>query len=188
MRALLTGRLCSLVIVVAAAVESIGAPAGHDGAEKIKRPLSARIDITHKIETADPIGNVIVKYADGTEDKWTDKGNCSTPKISSSGMVGWIVYSLQKDGKSIEMYGELPINGKVSICEEGKVLATVSATKPFIEQWGFSQDNRHIVIKSRGAHGPATIQLFGLKDGPAEATVDAYSENLPEWARPYKDD
>ena len=188
MRTVLTGRLCSLVIVAAAAVESIGAPAEDEAAEKIKRPLSTRIDVIHKIDTADPIGNVIVKYADGTEDKWTDKGNCSTPKVSSSGMVGWIVYSLQKDGKSIEMYGELPINGKVSISEKGKVLATVSTTKPFIEQWGFSEDGRYIVVKSRGAHGPATIQLFAVKDGPAEAAVDAYSENLPEWARPYKDD
>lgn len=188
MRALLTGRLCSLVIVVAAAVESIGAPAEDEGAEEIKRPLSARIDVIQKIEAADPIGNVIVKYADGTEDKWSDKGNCSTPKVSPSGMVGWIVYSLKNDGKSIEMYGELPINGKVSLCEKGKVLATVSTTKPFIEQWGFSQDGRRIVVKSRGAHGPATIQLFAIKGGPAEAAVDAYSEHLPEWARPYKDD
>jgi hypothetical protein len=188
MRGPLIGRLCSLSIVATAAVESIGAPAENEGAEKIKRPLSARIDVIHKNETADPIGNVIVKYADGTEDKWTEKGNCSTPKVSSSGMVGWIVYSLQKDGKSIEMYGELPINGKVSICEKGRVLATVPTTNPFIEQWGFSQDGRHVVVKSRGAHGPATIQLFAIKNGPAEAAVDAYSENLPEWARQYKDD
>lgn len=188
MRALLTGSLCLLAIVAMAVVESLGAAAENEGAEKIKRPVSARIDVIHKIETADPIGNVIVKYADGTEDKWTNRGNCSTPKVSSSGMVGWIVYSLRKDGKSIEMYGDLPINGKVSICEKGTVLATVSTTKSFIEQWGFSQDSRHVVVKSRGAHGPATIQLFAIKDGPAEAAVDAYSENLPDWARPYKDD
>jgi hypothetical protein len=40
---LLTGRLCSIVIVAAAAVESIGAPAENERAEKIKRPVSARI-------------------------------------------------------------------------------------------------------------------------------------------------
>ena len=39
----LTGRLCSIVIVATAAVESIGAPAENEGAEKIKRPVSGKI-------------------------------------------------------------------------------------------------------------------------------------------------
>ena len=89
------------------------------------------------------------------------------------------------------MYGNPPNtlaeNGRVSICEKGKVLATVSTTKAFIEGWGFAADGRHFVVKSRGAHGPASIQLFAFRDGPAEATVAAYAENLPDWARPYKE-
>jgi hypothetical protein len=188
MRAPLTYRLCSLGTIAALAIGALGARAGNEGAEKTKRPVSARIEAMHKVGIGDPIGNVIVKYADGTEDQWTVKGNCSNPKVSPSGVVGWIVYSLSKDGESIKLYGDLPVNGKISICEKGNVLATVSTTKAFIEQWGFAADGRHFVAKSRGAHGPASIQLFAFKNGPAEAAVEAYSEDLPDWARSYKDD
>jgi len=183
MRSPLTYVLCTLATL---AIGIPGVRADNEGAEKTKLPVSARIEVVHKMDVGDPIGNVIVKYGDGTEDQWTVKGNCSTPNVSPSGVVGWVVYSLK--GKSIELYGDLPVNGKVSICEKGKVLATVSTTKPFIEQWGFTEDGRHFVVKSRGAHGPASVQLFAFKPGPAETTVEAYSDDLPDWARPYKDD
>jgi HAMP domain-containing protein len=61
------------------------------------------------------------------------------------------------------------------------------AAKGFIEGWDFTQDWERLVIKSRGAHGPATIELFSLRDGLAIEAVQAYEKNLPDWAAPYAD-
>jgi hypothetical protein len=190
MRTRWISRLGTAAIMAALTIGSL-ARADNEGAEKTKLPVSARIALVHKMANGDanpfPIGNVIVKYADGTEDQWTLKGNCSDPQVSPSGMVGWIVYALQKDGKSIEMYGDLAVNGKLTICDKGKVLATVSTTKAFILQWGFAADGAHFVTKSQGAHGETYIQLFPFKNGPAEATATGWMNNLPDWASPYKD-
>jgi len=166
---------------------AFASPSGNEGAEKTKTPVEAHVKVIHRAGSGDPIGNVIVKFADGTEDQWTLKGNCSTPKVASSGAVGWIVYSLGKDGKSIETYGGLPVNGKITICQKGEVLTTVSTTKAFIEQWGFTADGLRFVAKSRGAHGPATIQLFAFHGTKPLAEIAAYVDKLPDWARPYKD-
>ena len=67
-------------------------------------------------------------------------------------------------------------------CAEPKVSA-----KGFIEGWGFTRDGGHVVIKSRGAHGPATIELFPLRNGPPAESVQAYEKNLPDWAAPFAD-
>jgi hypothetical protein len=75
----------------------------------------------------------------------------------------------------------------VVVCYRGKVIAKLRAAKPFIEEWAFSDDGRHVVVKSRFAHGPASIELFGLQNGLAEASVAAFEENLPDWARLFRD-
>lgn len=181
-------RLGGALVAASLLSTATGGWADQPGAEKLKQPVSARIETVHTSEANPPIGNVIVKYADGQEDAWTLKGNCSTPKVSPQGVVGWIVYSLKPDGKTLEMYRELAVNGKLTLCEKGKVLTTISSEKAFIENWGFAADGRHFVVKSRGAHGPATIQLFGFKGGAAESSLPAYGDKLPEWARPYRDD
>ena len=194
LRARLNYKLRFIATIAILAVGTFGAKAGNAGVEKGKRPVSARIEVTRNIPTSTlEVGNVIVKYADGTEEKLTKEGNCIYPKVSPSGVVGWIVCSLLKDGKSLEMDPYLPLNGKLRICEKGTVLATVSTVCPYIEDWGFTKDGRHVVIKSREAHGMAEIQLFAFKNGPAKETVRAYripddDEPLPNWALPYKDD
>jgi hypothetical protein len=187
LRARLTYKLRFITTIAILAVGTFGANAG---VEKGKRPISARIEVTRKIPTSTlKVGNVIVKYADGTEEKWTKEGNCFLPKVSPSGVVGWVVCSLLKDGKSLEMGRDLPINGKLRIREKGTVLATVSTECEYIEDWGFTKDGRHVVIKSREAHGSADVQLFAFKNGPAEKTAPPYTDSdtgpVPDWALPY---
>jgi hypothetical protein len=65
------------------------------------------------------------------------------------------------------------------------VIANLASAKGFIEAWDFTKDGERVVIKSRGAHGPATIELFSLRNGPPEASVQAYEKDLPEWAAAY---
>jgi len=163
-------------------------PGGSQGAQTIKRPVSARIEPKFKVaESDEKIGNVIVKYIDGTEDTWTSEGNCKDPKVSADGHVGWIVCELAEDGKSLELLQGVPVGSHLRISYEGKTVATLAAVKPFIEDWGFTPDGQHVVVKSRASHGVAYIELFQLRNGPAETSVKAYEEHLPPWAEPFRD-
>ena len=161
--------------------------AQNEGAEKIKQPVAARIEPKHRTYPSFTVGDVIVTYRDGTTDAWTLKGNCMDPKVSHEGQVGWVVCELAADGKSLKLNGSVPIGSQVVVCYRGKVIAKLRAAKPFIEEWAFSDDGRHVVVKSRAAHGPATIELFGLHNAPAEASVAAFEEDLPDWALPFRD-
>jgi hypothetical protein len=161
--------------------------AQNEGAEKFKLPKRAAIVRNQSLRPEDEIGNVIVTYTDGTTDTWTLKGNCAEPKVSVKGVVGWEVYRLEENGKTLSRYNDLYINDHVVACDHGKVIATLQSAKGFIEAWDFTKDGEHLVIKSRGAHGPATIELFPLRNGPPEASVQAYEKDLPEWAAPYAD-
>jgi hypothetical protein len=107
-------RLCVLVALAVGATAALGR---NDGAERIKRPVSARIKPKFKApEPEERIGNVIVKYNDGTEDAWTLSGNCKDPKVSKDGHVGWIVCELAEDGKSLQLYRAVPIGSHLRIC------------------------------------------------------------------------
>jgi hypothetical protein len=161
---------------------------GHSqGAETIKRPVSARIEPKFNVEVGMEIGSVIVKYTDGSEETLTSEGNCMGPDVSPEGYVAWIVCELAEDGKSLELYNDVPVNSHLKICYGRKTVATLTAAKPFIENWRFAPDGQHVVIKSRAAHGVAFIELFALRNGRAESTVKAYEEHLPAWAEPFRD-
>jgi hypothetical protein len=161
--------------------------AQNEGAEKTKTPARAEIVHNKALPAKYEIGNVIVTYLDGKTDLWTLKGNCSEPKVSSKGSVGWEVYKLNADGKTLADYNGLFVNDHLNVCDHGKVVATLASAKGFIEGWDFTSDGEQVVIKSRGAHGPATIELFSLHNGPPAAAVPAYQKNLPAWAAPFAD-
>jgi hypothetical protein len=158
----------------------------NEGAEKTKLPLRASIIRNDSLPAEYHIGNVAVTYADGTTDTWTLKGNCAEAKVSTQGSVGWEVYKLDSDGR-LDRYNGLYVNDHVSVCDHGKVVATFKSAKGFIEGWDFTKDGEHLVIKSRGAHGPATIELFSLHTGMATESVQAYDKHLPDWAVPFAD-
>jgi hypothetical protein len=160
----------------------------NEGAEKTKLPVQASIDRNKSLGREYKIGNVIVTYSDGTTDLWTLKGNCAEPKVSAQGRVGWEVYKLNADGKTLARYNGLYINDHLNVCDHGKVVANLESAKGFIEGWDFTKDGEHLVIKSRGAHGPATIELFSLRNGLPMESVQAYEKKLPDWAAPFADE
>jgi hypothetical protein len=67
------------------------------------------------------------------------------------------------------------------------MVAEIKSAKGFIEGWDFTKDGERLVIKSRGAHGPATIELFAIRSGPPAQSVQAYEKDLPDWAQPFAD-
>ena len=61
---------------------------------------------------------------------------------------------------------------------------TCCSASPNIEQTRWYQEQEQIVVKSRGSHGPATVQLFNSRTGRQLGTVKAYelAEGGPTWA------
>jgi hypothetical protein len=165
---------------------SLPAMAASEPAEMVKQPVAVRIQTKHS-PIADNVGNVIVTYSDGTDDTWTLMGNSMMPKVGPMGYVGWVVCELEKDHRSLKLYRDVPIGSRLAICWKGKVIANLQSSKPFIEEWNFSPDSKHVVVKSRAAHGVAIIELFSIRNGPAEVAVEAYREDLPDWAKAFRD-
>lgn len=175
----------SLVVVFALGV--VGAFADQKGAEKVKVPVKAAIVGERDAANweGEKIGNVEVVYKDGTKDRWTLKGNASNPRVSKEGVVGWVLSPLAKGGKELDLYKGLPTFPELRLVKAGKILATIEAERPYIEMWGFSKDGKYVVVKSRGPHGQAYVQRFTVAKGKLSGRVEAFGEDLPEWAKGY---
>ena len=74
--------------------------------------------------------------------------------------------------------------GQVTIMEGSRTVATIYTASPNIEQTRWVSEQEQIVVKSRGNHGPATVQLFNSRTGRQEGTVMAYelAKGGPTWA------
>ena len=79
--------------------------------------------------------------------------------------------------------------GQITITKGGKQLSTIQTASPNIEQHHFINDKSQIVVKSRGNHGPATVQLFDTRTGTLKGKVLAYAiqHGQPAWARGMQD-
>lgn len=154
------------------------------GAEATKKPVSVKV-----VDVADikdyTIGNIQVTYEDGTTDKWTTKGGVGEPRVAPDGTVGWTIYGPEYGNPA--GYTTRP-NSNVVICRAGRVLCRVESALPHVEEWDFIEGGTKFVLKSRGRHGPAKVELFETETGNLLAMVPAYSEDgQPKWAEPYRD-
>ena len=114
----------------------------NEGAEKTKTPVQAAIIRNKSLPPKYEIGNVIVTYSDGTTDLWTLKGNCAEPMVSTKGAVGWEVYKLNSDGKTLSSYNGLYINDHLNVVDHGRVVANLESAKGFIEGLGLHERRR----------------------------------------------
>jgi hypothetical protein len=75
-------------------------------------------------------------------------------------------------------------NGSVTIREGQKTLCSFRTASPNVETIRWYQEQEQIVVKSRGNHGPATVQLFDSRTGRQLGTVKAYelANGGPKWA------
>jgi hypothetical protein len=53
-----------------------------------------------------------------------------------------------------------------------------------VEETRFINEQQQIVVKTRGNHGPATVQLFNARTGKEEGRVMAFEikKGKPAWA------
>ena len=75
--------------------------------------------------------------------------------------------------------------GRVTIKEGNRTISTIRTASPNIEKTRWVSEQEQIVVKSRGNHGPATVQLFNSRTGRQLGTVKAYelAQGGPNWAR-----
>lgn len=75
-------------------------------------------------------------------------------------------------------------NGKVTILEGSRTVSVCTTALPNVEETKFISEQQQIVVKSRGAHGPATVQLFDTATGSQKSSVAAYNirGGNPSWA------
>ena len=112
-------------------------------------------------------------YADGAP---IEKVQHKEPtKNGPGGLRGW-VWAAQK-------YKGDWVNEHIHVERDGKVIVEAKSEKPFIEDWEFSP--KGVVTKSRALHGPATLELFSLEDGHRIASIDAFADDLPNWAKKF---
>lgn len=89
-------------------------------------------------------------------------------------------------------YGKLTASvgqGQIQIMQGGQVVSTLRTASPNIEQHHFTAGQSQMVVKSRGNHGPATVQLFDTRTGALRDKVLAYAiqNGQPAWARGMQD-
>jgi hypothetical protein len=76
------------------------------------------------------------------------------------------------------------IAGGIEIWEDGKPVSRIRGAQPVIERWAFVKNGRQIIVKSRGAEGPATIELFDSRTAIRRDTIpaDQVIDGRPAWA------
>ena len=165
---------CLLAMICFAVIRSLQAA---------ERPISAEIvDVaSERKDWGEPIGNIRVKYAGGRSELWTRLGRCMHVRCSESGIVGWTRYT------SRNLYGD-PVNSILRIMVATDRWLDFQAG-PFIEDWLFSERDTTVIVRSRGRHGPSTIQRFSLTTGKLIDSTkgsDHYADT-PDWAKPLAD-
>jgi hypothetical protein len=127
---------------------------------------------------SDEVGDVCVTWDDGHSERLTRGAHAEQPKLSPNGLIGW--------AWSKERYKDLWVNEHLRVQRGKPLLFEVKSGRPFIEDWNFIAEG--LVLKSRGAHGPALIELFALSDGkPIKVIEKAFGDDLPARAKPNAD-
>jgi len=163
---------------------------GQAGAETTKKPVSAAIVNVSDKKAPVPFGNVQVKYADGTTDKWTAKGIAMEPKVSADGTVGWYVCATDDKGKpDLDPQDNSATPVALVVCRAGRILTTIPVTLP--RGWGFDPDGGHVMVYEGAKHGPGWVTRHAI-DGGKQTDQFSFadtgvSNKCPAWAKPFQD-
>ena len=74
--------------------------------------------------------------------------------------------------------------GGLEIREDGKPVSRIRSAQPAIKRWAFVKDGRQLVVKSCGAEGPPTIELFDSRTAIRRDSIpaDQVADGRPAWA------
>ncbi len=91
--------------------------------------------------------------------------------------------------EAAQSLGAKTVQGGVEIHEGGNVIARIKTAMPNVEKTKLINGGRQIVTKSRGNHGPATVELFDTGTGTLRDKVLAFAikGGRPSWAAGFED-
>lgn len=132
---------------------------------------------------AEQHGNVVVMYADGHQEVLTRDGNAIDAKLAAGRTIGWTSGKHEDGG---DRYGQYFANDTLLIYRIDRVVTALKAECGFIEDWRFGTGDT-VVVKSRGRHGPAIVQVFELTSSHCSGRIvaNAITDLSPEWTRGY---
>ena len=133
----------------------------------------------------DPVGNLVLENH-GKRLPLTTTATAQQPKVSKNGIIGWVDCSEEGKSSVLHVAKGVPIGSRLILRRPNGSLLTIPSWSPIIEKWNFDADGAHIVMKSRGLHGPAVIERFTLS-GQQAGRCNAYGKTPPEWAVSYQD-
>ena len=120
--------------------------------------------------------------------------NSSTKsKFSEGYQAGYTNYTHNNVyGNHSHGYGPMTASvgqSQVQVMQNGQVVSTLRTASPNVESHHFTSGQSQMVVKSRGNHGPATVELFDTKTGVLRDKILAFAiENgQPAWARGMQD-
>ena len=79
--------------------------------------------------------------------------------------------------------------GQVNVLEGSTTLSVIQTARPVVEEYRFTKRQQQLVTKSRGNHGPATVELFDVRTGALQDTIAAHAieKGQPAWAKGMQD-
>lgn len=81
------------------------------------------------------------------------------------------------------------VQGGVEIRQGNQVIVRIKSALPNVEKTQFINEKRLIVVKSRGNHGPASVELFDTRTGVLRDKILAFAikGGRPTWAAGFAD-
>lgn len=79
--------------------------------------------------------------------------------------------------------------GQIRLTRDGRSVAVCRTAMANVERWAFVNGGSQIIVKSRGNHGPAMVELFDTATGTLRDKVlaSAIRRSDARWARGYED-
>ena len=127
---------------------------------------------------------------DGHTEVWTHSGDCYNAKVSPKGNVGWIRIAKRETG---------PSGKTIALNNDSLVVHLLDGTTKkfpplgenhFIPDWRFADDDKAVIVRSAGYHGPASYVQYDLASGKViDSRGNGYTPyaKLPAWAKPLAD-
>ena len=136
-------------------------------------------------------GNIKVSFSDGHTEVWTHSGDCRSAKVSPKGDVGWMRIAkretLSNSGKTIALNNDSLV---VHLLDGTTKKFPPLGENHFIPDWSFADDDKAVIVRSAGYHGPASYLQYDLASGKViDSRGNGYTPyaKLPAWAKPLAD-
>lgn len=107
----------------------------------------------------------------------------SLERQTKSGLKGWTVATARNDRNAW-------INRRLIVVDQNNKEHEFDAEFAFIWDWGFTDEDKNIVICSINAHGPFHWEKFEISTGKRIDYYFRYMDpnNIPEWVKPFMRD